>query len=155
MSATPLDISITPDLSVIKWFGRNNATTVFTLTNNDERNITSCKLHCVRGDFLPKGSGRGSESALIKKGIGEDLITNGWLEGKVGDGEWDQITDSNPLDLGAIESEGSVEFSIRLVIPDDVTYEGKTNFAVMVAATPLDIELEPLAVWWLCIRMAR
>jgi len=136
MSATPLNISITPDLSVIRWFGRNQDPTVFTITNNDDRAINTCELYCVRGDFLPKGSGRGDEKTFAKKGIGEDLITQGWLEARlVGDPSWTALTDTTPLIIGVLAKDESANFEIRLVVPDEVTNEGKTNFALMVAAS--------------------
>ena len=132
MSATPLNISITPDLSVIKWFGRNQDPTEFTITNNDDRDILRCQLHCVRGDFLPKGAGK-MEKVFLKKGIGEDLITQGWLEINH-DGTWQKLLDS-PAELGGIPKTTSIQFSLRLVVPDEITNEGKTNFALMVAVT--------------------
>lgn len=146
MSATPLDISIVPDLSVIKWFGRNQDPTTFTITNNDTRAITDCKLFVTRGDFLPKGSGRAEEAIFMKRAIGEDLVSQGWLEGKVDDGAWASITELSPLLIGALEPEESREFHIRLVIPDTVTNEGKTSFAVMIAATAAGVALPTLSI---------
>ena len=135
MSATPLNISITPDLSVIKWFGRNDAPTVFAITNNDARTVGTCELYCVRGDFLPKGAGK-FEKAFLKKSIGEDLITQGWIEARlVGDPTWTQLTDTTPLSIGVLLPAESAEFEMRLVVPDEITNEGKTNFALMVAAS--------------------
>lgn len=135
MSATPLNISITPDLSVIKWFGRNDAPTVFAITNNDARTVGTCELYCVRGDFLPKGAGK-FEKAFLKKSIGEDLITQGWIEARlVGDPTWTQLTDTTPLTIGTLLPTESAEFEMRLVVPDEITNEGKTNFALMVAAS--------------------
>lgn len=132
MSATPLNITISPDLSVIRWFGRNQEPTTFTITNNDDRVIGTCELYCVRGDFLPKGAGRG-EKAFLKKSIGEDLITQGWLEARLIDGAWQAMTAETPFMIGTINPAESIDFEIRLVIPDEVTNEGKTNFALMVS----------------------
>lgn len=146
MSAIPLDISIVPDLSVIKWFGRNQEPTTFTITNNDTRAITDCKLYVTRGDFLPKGSGRAEEAIFMKRAIGEDLVSQGWLEGKVDDGAWASITELSPLLIGALEPEESREFHIRLVVPDTVTNEGKTSFAVMIAAIAAGVALPTLSI---------
>lgn len=143
MSATPLSITITPDLSVIQWFGRNDDPTVFTITNNDDRTIGTCKIYCVRGDFLPKGAGK-FEKAFLKKSIGEDLITQGWLEARiVGDPTWTAMTDLVPLSIGILLPTESREFEIRLVVPDEITNEGKTNFALMVAASEVMPPPEP------------
>lgn len=143
MSATPLAITITPDLSVIKWFGRNDDPTVFTITNNDDRTIGTCKIYCVRGDFLPKGAGK-MEKAFLKKSIGEDLISQGWLEARiVGDPTWIAMTDLVPLSIGILLPTESREFEIRLVVPDEITNEGKTNFALMVAASETMPDPEP------------
>jgi hypothetical protein len=152
MNATPLNISITPDLSVIRWFGRNQAPTIFTITNNDERIIGTCELYCVRGDFLPKGAGK-NEKAFLKKSIGEDLITQGWLEARlIGDATWTALTDSVPLNIGGLEPEESKEFEIRLVVPNTVTNEGKTNFAIMVAASeyvePIPAPAANMVAWY-------
>jgi hypothetical protein len=146
MSAIPLDISIVPDLSVIKWFGRNQDPTTFTITNNDTRAITDCKLYVTRGDFLPKGAGRAEEAIFMKRAIGEDLVSQGWLEGKVDDGAWANITEISPLLIGALEPEESREFHIRLVVPDTVTNEGKTSFAVMIAAIAAGVALPTLSI---------
>lgn len=137
---TPLALTISPDPIAINWFGRNGAAVEFVLTNADTR-VCTCKLCVVRADLMPAGSIAGESDELVAA-AGETIIADGWVEARLSGGAWAAIDDwDNGLDLGAIAAGATVGFEVRLTIPDVLEYQGKSNFALLIAANDVAIPL--------------
>jgi len=148
MSAIPLKLSISPDPDSVQWAGRNHAPVTFTVTNNDTRTVKECRLCVVRADLMPLNSMQG-EAIELKLAAGEQIITDGWLQARLIGGTWQAVDDwQNALALGELAPAANIAFEVKLAIPDVMQLQGKTSFALMIAATDLAPVIPLVAVFY-------
>lgn len=84
-----------------------------------EANASEVKINATRADFCEQK--RTGETAAISTSNGQDILDDGYFEGRLIGGTWQNISNfTNALSLGAIAKDAYVAFEIRLNIPTNL-----------------------------------
>jgi len=97
-------------------------------------NTTSNLIRAVRGDLLEAAPA--GEDAEISKTIGSELVSESWLEARVGtSGAYTALNAwTSKLDLGAISAGAYATFQVRLNTASDAATINNIGFALGVAS---------------------
>jgi hypothetical protein len=98
--------------------------------------IATNYLMVVRGDLIEAGLTIPNESAAVSNGVGEELVSDTWLEASLDGVIWTAVGGwADKLNLGAISAGGHVVIYLRLAPPSVYDSYGMISFALCCAST--------------------
>ena len=119
-------------VNAIFWASLTDEPITLRLYNDSTEDSTVNYLTAIRGDLIEAGYTIPAEETSTKNGLGEELVTETWLEARLGTvGAWTPLDSwTNKLDLGAITAGSYVTFQLRLNVPSSYDSKGMLAFAL-------------------------
>lgn len=128
----------TADVNGLFWASLTDEPVTLRLYNDSTSASSINFLTAVRGDLIEAGYTIPAESTASKNGLGEELVSEAWLEARPGtSGAWTPLDSwTNKLDLGAIAAGSYTTFQVRLNPASTYDSTGMIAFSLRVL-TPI------------------